>query len=375
MVYRDFGNTGIKVSALGFGAMRLPMEENSGESRVNDELAIPMIRRAYEGGVNYFDTAWGYCGEQSQYTLGKALKDIRDKVYISTKLPLGHVNETADFDKMLNEALRRINTDHIDFYHFHGIGINDYKNKILPLKLLDRAEKALADGRIRHLSFSFHDNPANMKLLADTGAFSSLLCQYNLIDQSNGESMAYCREKGLGIVVMGPLGGGNIVNGGKDFLDKFSTNAESAAELAWKFVWGNKNVCCALSGMRTMADVEDNLRLAEGANSISEQEWGNLVGTSSELSSLAKLYCTGCRYCDVCPNGIKPFKALTEFNRWRVWGLQESAFTRYKDAVNKGELNIDSCAACGACASKCPQKIDIPAELQKIRQAFQSGKL
>lgn len=375
MVYRDFGNTGIKTSVLGFGAMRLPMKEENGQNLVDETLAGPMIRRAYEGGVNYFDTAWGYCGEQSQYALGRALKDVRDKVYISTKLPLGHVHETADFDRLLNESLRRLGTDYVDFYHFHGIGLNDYQNKILPLKLLNKAEKAIADGRIRHLSFSFHDNPDNMKRLADTGMFSSVLCQYNLVDQSNGEAMAYCREKGLGITVMGPLGGGNIVNGGKDFLSKFDARAQSAAELAWKFVWGNPNVCCALSGMRTLAEVEENLAFAEGTDNIPEQEWKGLAKTSDELSQLAKLYCTGCRYCDVCPQGIKPFKALTEFNRWQVWGLRESAFRRYRDAIEKGELNIDACEECGACAAKCPQKIDIPAELKRIGRAFEEGKM
>ncbi len=370
MKYRDFGTTGLKISALGFGCMRLPMIEQDGKEIVDEEKAIPLLRRAYALGVNYFDTAWGYCNEGSQYTVGKAIRPFRDRVILSTKLPMPDVHCTADFDRLLDEALRRMDCDHIDFYHFHALNWACYQEKVLGYGLLDRAEKALSDGRIRHLSFSFHDDPKYMREIADCGMFSSVLCQYNLIDRRNEESMAYCRRKGMGVVVMGPLGGGNIVQGGREFLEKFSVPAKSAAELGLKFVWGNPDVSCALSGMRAISDLEENAALAESAGTVDAEEWHSLCGTSGELAKLADLYCTGCRYCDVCPQGIKPFAALGAYNRLHVWGLVKGARERYAAAKARGQLNVEDCVGCGSCAERCPQKIDIPAELARIDRVF-----
>lgn len=370
MKYRPFGKTGEMISALGFGCMRLPTAERDGRETVNEELAIPLLRRAVELGVNYFDTAWGYLNGESQYVVGRALKPFRDRVLISTKLPMPEVTCTADFDRFLDGALERLDTDRIDFYHFHGINYACFEEKILGYGLLDRAERALSDGRIRHLSFSFHDDPRRMKDIADAAPFSSVLCQYNLIDRKNEESMAYCAEKGMGIVVMGPLGGGNITLGGPDFLKKFSVPAESAAELGLKFVWGNPSVSCALSGMRSLEELEENVRLAEAADAVRASDWNALCGESAELAKLAALYCTGCRYCDVCPQGIRPFAAMSEYNRMHVWGLTEGAKQRYGRAKARGELNITDCIACGACSERCPQKLDIPGELDRIDRIF-----
>ena len=370
MKYRNFGKSGERISALGFGCMRLPMMEKDGRETVNDELAIPLLRRAVELGVNYFDTAWGYCNGDSQYTVGRALKPFRDQVLISTKLPMPEVHCTEDFDRFLDASLERLDTDHIDFYHFHGINFACYEEKILGYGLIDRAERALADGRIRHLSFSFHDAAPRMKTLCDTGLFSSVLCQYNLVDRKNEESMAYCAGNGMGVVVMGPLGGGNITNGGPEFLRKFSLPAKTPAELALKFVWGNPSVSCALSGMQTLEELEENVRLAEFADTVGGEAWNKLVGESDELMKLADLYCTGCRYCDVCPRGIRPFAAMIEYNRMHVWGLAEGARARYGRAKARGELNIIDCIGCGACSERCPQKLDIPTELDRIDRIF-----
>jgi predicted aldo/keto reductase-like oxidoreductase len=211
MKYRDFGKTGLKISQIGFGCMRLPEIERDGQRVVDEEKAIPMLRRGYELGINYFDTAVGYNNGQSQYVVGRALKPFRDKVMISTKLPLGMVNETDDFKRVLFQSLERIDTSYIDFYHFHGINKRDFDEKIVPLKLMDEARKAIDEGLIRHISFSFHDDPNNMKYIIDRGEiFASVLMQYNLLDRSNEEVLAYAHEKGLGTVIMGPVAGGRL---------------------------------------------------------------------------------------------------------------------------------------------------------------------
>ena len=160
MQYRPFGKTGVNISTLGFGCMRLPeIQQEDGSFVVDQEKTDEMLRRAYDLGVNYFDTALFYCHGNSEIAIGKALKPIRDKVYISTKCPLERVKEPADFRKTLEERLRKLDTDYVDFYHFWGINQKAFDEKIVPLGLIEEAKKLKAEGLIRHISFSFHDKP------------------------------------------------------------------------------------------------------------------------------------------------------------------------------------------------------------------------
>jgi len=207
MKYRPFGKTGMKVSALSFGAMRLPMDEVDGKHTIRRDEAIRAIHRAFELGVNYIDTGNGYCYDQSEGLLGEALQDWRGKVYLSTKLPTWKANETADFNRFLDMQLSRLRADHLDVYYFHGISWKDYQEKLLGLKLLDEARKAKAAGRIRHVAFSVHDKPENVLRLVNEGFAEAMLCQYNLLDQRNEAAMARAAELGMGVAVMGPVGG------------------------------------------------------------------------------------------------------------------------------------------------------------------------
>lgn len=158
MQYQRFGNTGIEISRLGFGSMRLPMTEVDGKQVVDEDLAIPMIHRAFELGVNYIDTAWFYCGGLSENTVGRALKGRRDKLFLATKYPVG--NEKG-YRELLEVQLGKLDTNYIDFYHFHGIGewfLTHGKRDTF----LAEAAQAKEEGLIRHISFSFHDKPEAM---------------------------------------------------------------------------------------------------------------------------------------------------------------------------------------------------------------------
>ena len=267
MQYRQFGNTGKMISALGFGCMRLPEIEKLGRWRIDEEKAIPMLLRAYEAGVNYFDTAFGYCHENSQYTLGRAVKRMRrEDIMVATKLPLGRVKKTKDFRKTLEIQLERLDMPYIDFYHFHGIGKKDMDEKIKPLGLMEEARKAIDEGLIRHMCFSFHGDSKDMRYLVEQGEiFSSVLLQYNLLDRSNEEAIAYLAQQGLGVVAMGPVAGGRLAAPAARLAEGILSSRESVAtyELALRFVLSNPHVSCALSGMTTMDTVEQNLRSAE----------------------------------------------------------------------------------------------------------------
>lgn len=271
MQYREFGNSGVKVSVLGFGAMRLPEKEIKGEYHVDEEESVKIIQRAFELNLNYIDTAYFYCYSQSERTVGKALKGWRDKVYLSTKMPTGAVERKGDYRRFLEEQLKKLDVEDIDFYHFHGLNEERFKNIVLKYDLLREAQKAKDEGLIKHISFSFHDKPEVMKRIIDVGIFESVLCQYNLLDRSNEEAMVYAKEKGLGVAVMGPVGGGRLASSGilKGIL---TGSVKSTPELALRFVLANENVSIALSGMGSIRMVEENVRAASLSRPLSNEE-------------------------------------------------------------------------------------------------------
>ena len=170
MQYRPFGNTGVNISTRGFGCMRLPEYQlEDGSWAVDQEKTDAMLMRAYELGVNYFDTALYYCHSNSEIAIGKALKPIRDKVYISTKCPMEQVKEPGDFRKVLETSLKKLDTPYVDFYHFWGINQKTFDEKIVPLGLIAEAQKLKEEGLLRHISFSFHDTPEALKHIIDYG--------------------------------------------------------------------------------------------------------------------------------------------------------------------------------------------------------------
>ncbi len=228
--------------------------------------------------------------------------------------------------------------------------------------------KAKEEGLIRHISFSFHDAPRVMVDIADLGIFDTLLCQYNLIDQSNEEVMARLADRGMGIMVMGPIAGGMISAGGEDFRRLYDTPAATAEELALRFVLGYDAVTLALSGMQSIEMVEQNVAIAEKACQVTPEERRAYKATNDKLKGLSELYCSGCAYCNVCPQGIKPQQHFKAYNRARVWGLYDAARKDYlADGLDK---EAETCLNCGACAAECPQKIGIPEKLAEIRDYF-----
>jgi len=371
MQYKPFGNTGIQVSRLGFGSMRLPMTTVGDKKVVDDDLAIPMIRRAFELGVNYIDSAVFYCEGLSEVTVGKALKGWRDKVIVSTKYPF-----QEGFRETLEKQLKKLDTDYIDFYHFHGIGSSFFTHERQE-EALKGAQKAKDEGLIRHLSFSFHDKPEVMAQLIDLGIFSSVLCQYNLLDRANENALANAKSKGLGTVVMGPVGGGRISGMPPQVAERFGVQVKSGAELALRFVMTNPNVDITLSGMSTLAQVEENAAIASNASPLSEAELRGIAAAMEENKRLSDLYCTGCNYCvPHCPQGVVIPKIFQLMNYHRVYGITTFAREQYGNIGNtpwdKGN-QADQCIECGVCEDHCPQKIEIRKQLKDCHQTLAAG--
>ena len=367
MLYNKFGNTGTKISALGFGCMRLPEYQRDGKWFIKEELAVPLLQKAYQSGVNYFDTAFYYCNENSEIVVGKALQGVRDKVHIATKIPLDHhVESTKDYRKMLELQLTKMGLDYIDFYHFWGINLDCYENKIEKLGLLKEALKAKDEGLIKHISFSFHDDPKNMKVIIDRAEIlESVLCQYNLLDRSNEEAIKYAASKGLGVVAMGPVAGGRLV-APTNLSEKVAGGKQLANyELAFKFVLGNPNIDCALSGMENLDMLEKNLQAAGNSEPITELEQKRIAASMTELKKFSDLYCTGCNYCQPCPANINIPAIFNSFTLHNVYGLSGAAKKAYSE-YNANNPTVDACTGCGVCKEKCPQKIDIPAQLKRV---------
>ena len=368
MQYRKLGKTGIEISALGFGAMRLPKKQENGQEVFDHEEAVRILRQGIDLGINYVDTAPYYCDKESEVMVGKALRDgYRDRVYLSTKLP-GEDRGYDDARKRLEESLSRMQTDHIDFYHLWGISWERFETQAQPEGQVRMALKAKEEGLIRHLSFSFHDKPENMKKLIDTGLFSTVLCQYNLLDRSNEDSIAYAAEKGLGVVVMGPVGGGRLGYPSQTVQALLPGKVQSSPELALRFVLSNPAVSCALSGMGSAAMVEENAHVASNAASLSDEEQTQIAKSMEENKARAELYCTGCNYCMPCPVGVNiPFN-FELMNYHRVYDLTDYAKGQYAQIGKQPWLpgeKASACVECGECEQKCPQHLKIREQLKE----------
>ncbi len=377
MQYRDFGNSGVKVSALGFGAMRLPQERIKGKSQIKQEKSVEIMQRAFELGVNYVDTAYNYNEGESELAVGKALKGWRERVYLSTKMPTWIVEKKDDYRRFLEEQLERLKVEYIDFYHFHFLNEDNFKNIVLKYDFLREARKAKDEGLIKHISFSSHDRPEFMKRIIDIGIFESVLCQYNLLDRSNEGVIAYAKEKGLGVAVMGPVGGGRLASSGilKEIL---TGSVKSTPELALRFVLANENVSVALSGMENMQMVEENLRVASLSRPLSNEELQTIKTFIKERRKKEEITCNMCEYCQPCPSQVAISRIFELMNYYRVYGLKEYARKQYQDigvgTLDSGEKDerekADACTECGRCEEQCPQRIEIIERLKEIHQVL-----
>ena len=376
MQYRKFGNTGVNISALGFGCMRLKeFQDEQGNWQVDQEHTNEMLMKAYELGVNYFDTAFYYCHSNSEIAIGKALAPIRDKVYISTKCPLELVKCADDYEKILDQSLAKLGCDHVDFYHFWGINQKAFDEKIVPLGLMDKALELKAKGKIRHISFSFHDTPEALKHIIDNGyAMESVLLQYNLLDRVNEEMIRYAASKGLGVVVMGPVGGGRLA-APTELSQRLGSGNLNTYELALRFVLGNPGVCCALSGMQSVEMVEKNAAVASLEVPMTEEQWRSIGESMENLKKFSELYCTGCNYCQPCPQGIEIPKIFLAYTYHNVYGMKELAKKTWENYVNnekKPGCTSADCVDCGLCEEKCPQHLKIRELLKKVEPILEA---
>ncbi len=385
MIYRKIGGTGVELSQLGFGCMRLPVIGGAANN-IDVTLATRMLHQAIDNGVNYVDTAYPYHGTgfanpgESEPFVAQALQGgLRNMVKLATKLPSWLITCRADMDKYLNEQLKRLETDHIDFYLVHSINKGFWKN-LTSHDLFGFLDSAIKDGRIGHAGFSFHDDLPTFKTVVDAYDWSFCQIQYNYIDtnyQAGAEGLAYAADRGLGIVIMEPLRGGslsrNLPTSVSQVFEK-SGFKRSPSEWALRWLFDDPRISTVLSGMSAMEHVEENLRVAAQtrAQSLTDAEKEVMLQAQAAFTSRIKVPCTSCSYCMPCPSGVDIPKNFQMYNSFHMLdeSFQNSVRMQYGFQVAP-TARAGNCVKCGRCETHCPQHIGIMKELENVRTVFE----
>jgi uncharacterized protein len=373
MIYNRIGKTGLMASILGFGCMRLPMLEVKNppkdfferQKAVDEDAALEMIDSAIEQGINYFDTAYMYHGGNSETILGKGIRGKRDKLIITSKSPMPMINSHDDFDRILDEQLEKLGTDYLDFYLLHGLNMDSW-NKAKELHALDFLDRCLKDGRVRHAGFSFHDSTSVFKEIIDSYDWEVCQIQYNYFDenyQAGREGLMYAASKGMGIIIMEPLRGGRLTQGIPASVAKIWESAKikrSPAEWALMWVINHSEVSVVLSGMSSMDQLKDNLRIAEsaGPGTLTPEEISIAGMAADEYRKLLKIDCTGCGYCMPCPEGVNIPLIFSVYNDYYLFNDEEFCSVMYNTMIPPDQ-NASNCIECGECENKCPQHIAV----------------
>jgi predicted aldo/keto reductase-like oxidoreductase len=382
MQYRRFGKLDWQVSALGFGAMRLPVLGED-QSKIDEPEAIKMIRYAADHGVNYIDTAYLYHMGQSEGLVGRALKDgYHQKMKVATKLPVREVGTAEDFDRIFNEQLRRLDMDMVDFYLLHGLNKEGWE-KVRDLNVIKWAESQISKGRIGRLGFSFHDEYDVFKDIIDYyDNWVLAQVQYNYMDyeiQAGRKGVEYAAGRDIAVVVMEPLRGGLLAKEPpKPVVTAWAGASRRMRPVAWAFhwLWDQPEISVTLSGMSTMVQVIENVNLASesAVGMFTESDQQTIEKARQAYHSLRPVQCSGCRYCQPCPSGVDIPTVFQIYEDSVMYGDPRLGQFRYNGpfGINQDQ-RADKCTECGECLEKCPQKIDIPTWLKKAHEAMYSA--
>ncbi len=375
MKYRTLGKNKTSVSALGFGAMRLPTTGR--EAEVDEPAAIEMIRCAVDSGVNYIDTAYVYHGGNSEVVIGKALAGgYREKVAVATKLPIWHVASLADCDRLFQEQLTRLQTDHIDFYLLHCLQKKSW-SKMRDIGVLEWAEHVQRSGRIGELGFSFHDGYEAFVDIVNGFDWSLCQIQYNYVNedvQAGTQGLKYAAAKGLGVVIMEPLFGGTLANPPESIQDIWGSidPQRSPVDLALRWLWNKPEVSLVLSGMSTLEQVQQNVESASrsGIGLLNQQEMDLIARAQEAYKALSPIPCTKCGYCLPCPNGVNIPNNFELYNHATLFKGSSAVLCRNLYHSLSETERASACLDCGTCEEKCPQQIPVGTMLRQVSEQF-----
>ncbi len=367
MQYRSFPKIPDQpISILGFGCMRLPVLDGD-FGRIDEAKATRLLRDAIDAGVNYVDTAYPYHNGESEPFVGRVLRDgYRERVQLATKCPTFFVQKETDWERFLDEQLRRLDTGVIDFYLLHGLGTERWETvtRLGGLRMLDRARR---DGRIQHAGFSFHGSPDSFAEIVAGYDWEFCQIQFNLLDtefQAGLAGMRLADSRGVGVIAMEPLRGGTLAARQPEAVEAIrerSGRAWSAAEWAWRWVWHHGEVVTALSGMNGESQLRENLAVADAAlpGGLSDAELALAAAVRSHYLASVEVPCTTCGYCLPCPSGVAIPDVFSLVNTVAMFDSRAASSAAYKGIWVARGNGADACTECGECEPKCPQSIPI----------------
>jgi hypothetical protein len=379
MLYRQLGKTGIELSNLGFGCMRLPVIDHKPE-KINYPEGIKLLHHAIDHGVNFVDTAYFYHATvfgqkgESEPFVGEALSEgWRKKVHLATKMPLFYLKQKEQMDTFLKEQLERLKTDYLDFYLLHGLNGETWE-RMKALGVREFLDKKISEGKIRFPAFSFHGQVEDFIKICDEYNWTYGQIQYNYMDvnfQAGYKGLKHAYEKGIGVVVMEPLKGGKLTqkipHEMMSVFDAFPVK-KSPAEWALRFVWNEPGVSSVLSGMNSMEQVVENLITAEEGipDSLNKDELLIFDQLRNSMGSKIKADCTECRYCMPCTSGVDIPDVLAALNNACIWNDPNPWLTGYVSIKGKA----GKCTECRDCEGICPQGLPISSLMKEAVTLF-----
>ena len=375
MKYREdrYGN---QLSVLGFGCMRFPRKAGLIDMAETEREILTTI----EGGVNYFDTAYVYPG--SEAALGEILErnHLRDRVYIATKLPHYLIKSREAMEKLFAEELRRLRTDHVDYYLMHMLTDTATWDRLKGLGIEDWLREKKESGAIRQIGFSYHGNSEMFCRLLDARDWDFCQIQYNYMDehsQAGRRGLQYAHSKGIPVIIMEPLRGGKLVSRLPEEAKKIFGDyplRHTPAQWAFRWLWNQPEVTVVLSGMNSDEMIRDNIRTASAASvgDLTPADEAMLRNVVQAINARMKVGCTGCGYCMPCPQNVDIPGTFAAYNR----KYQEGTFQGFRDyimctMIRKNSTAASNCIRCGKCEKHCPQHIAIRDELQNAQRELE----
>ena len=360
--YRPLGKTGLRVSALAMGCMRLPAED--------PDLAARVVDDAIDAGVNYFETTRGYIDGKCQHLTGGGLRGRSRGLIVSGKAAVNEETTADSYRREIELQMEILGVDYLEFFQVGWLALE--RLPILTRKggALEALHRAQSEGLIGHIGFTGHDEPANYTELLETGIFECMTVPYNLINRSYEPTIARAGELGVGVVAMCALAGGLLAAPSKTLQELMPGGSVTTAAAGLKFVLANPAVGCACSGMATADQVRENAAVADSFDGLDADEWSQVRAILDEFRVLQERFCTSCGYCMPCPNGVDIPESFRPYNYDQVYGLRGWAQEQYRN-MEPGK-RAERCTECRECESKCPNQIPIPTQLELVRESFRS---
>jgi len=366
MQYARYGKDGPQISRLGFGVMRLPARKIGDWGSVNYTRSVEVLRAALKAGVNFFDSHHLYHHGKSEIAIGRALKGWKGpRPVIQTKAPWYEDKPREYFEKLLYQAVEKLGVAPIDYLFFHSMAMDTWKKR--GKKFLRFTDWAIARGLILRRGFSSHDTPRNIRAFVNTREFSAMLVSYNWLNPRERDVILYAAQRGLGVSVMNPVGGGSLAADTPQIM-RLLPGAKSAPEIALRYVLATPGVTVALSGMNTLEQLAANVEVASRPTLLTPKQERAMLARLDDIAARSRRFCSACGYCMDCPHGVDIPANFRLLNQVRFFGLIDSARRRYAGLkkAREHDKSAEACRRCGACEPKCPIKVPIIQQLHEV---------